>query len=48
MHCKTATVAQLLTALNDDGLGLIRLLRITQVNPRDMLSFERAIVQKST
>jgi len=29
MHCKTTTVAQLLTAWNDDGLGPIRLPRIT-------------------
>jgi hypothetical protein len=27
MHCKTAVVAQLLTAWNEDGLGAIRLLR---------------------
>ncbi len=43
MHCKTAMVAQLLTASNEDGFGPIRLLRSTQEDPRDMLSFERVI-----
>jgi hypothetical protein len=43
MHCKTAVVAQLLTAWNEDGFGPIRPLRSTQENPRDMLSFERVI-----
>ena len=43
MHCKTAMVAQLLTASNEDGFGPIRLLRSTQEDPRDMLSFEAVI-----
>jgi hypothetical protein len=47
MHCKTAVVAQLLTALNENGFGPIRLLRSTQENPRDMLSFEAVISRKS-
>ena len=47
MHCKTAMVAQLLTASNEDGFGPIRVLRSTQENPRDMLSFEAVIFQRS-
>lgn len=47
MHCKTAVVAQLLTASNEDGFAPIRLLRSTQENPRDMLSFEAVISQNS-
>ncbi len=47
MHCKTAMVAQLLTASNEDGFGPIRLLRSTQENSQDMLSFEAVIYQKS-
>jgi hypothetical protein len=43
MHCKTAMVAQLLTASNEDGFGPIRLLGSTQEDPRDMLSFEAVI-----
>jgi hypothetical protein len=33
MHCKTAMVAQLLTAPNEDGFGPIRPLRGTQRQP---------------
>jgi len=47
MQCKTAMVAQLLTASDEDGFGPIRPLRSTLENPRDMLSFEALISQKS-
>ena len=47
MHCKTAVVAQLLTASNEDGSGPIRVLWSAQENLRDMLSFEAVISQKS-
>ncbi len=47
MHCKTAMVARLITASNEDGFGPIRLLGSTQEDPRDMLSFEAVISWKS-